>query len=148
MATFKIGKMLMRSLFGKPATLMYPVKPAKITDSTRGHMTIDIDKCVFCSLCAKKCPTNALTVDRKARTWEIQRMRCIQCNACAVACNKDALQMAPEYTAPNTEKIVELFQGPPKEEKPKAEKVEKAAEAPAVEAAAETAAEAAPQAEA
>ena len=152
MATFKIGKMLMRSLFGKPATLMYPVKPAKITDATRGHMTIDIDKCVFCSLCAKKCPTNALTVDRKARTWEIQRMKCIQCNACAVACNKDALQMAPEYTTPSTEKIVELFQGPPKEEKPKAEKAEKVAEAPAaaeaVQAEAAAQAEEAPQAEA
>lgn len=129
MATFKIGKMLMRSLFGKPATLMYPVKPAKITDATRGHMTIDIDKCVFCNLCAKKCPTNAITVDRKARTWSIERMRCIQCNACAVNCNKDALLMANTYTTPSTEKIVDTFVGPPKEEKPKADEAPAVAEA-------------------
>ena len=122
MAAFKIGKMLMRSLFGKPATLMYPVKPAKIQEGTRGHMTIDIDKCVFCSLCAKKCPTNAITVDRNARTWQIERMKCIQCNACAVNCNKDALHMANTYTAPSGQKIVDLVQGPPKEEKkPEAE---------------------------
>lgn len=117
MAAFKIGKVLLRSLFSQPATLMYPVKPAKITDATRGHMTIDIDKCVFCSLCQKKCPTNAITVDRKARTWSIERMKCIQCNACAANCNKDALHMDPHYTAPNTVKVVDLVQGPPKEEK-------------------------------
>lgn len=124
MAAFKMGKVLMRSLFGKPATLMYPVAPAKVTDATRGHMTIIIENCIYCGLCEKKCPTNAITVDREARTWSIQRMKCIQCNACATACKKDALLMDPAYTSPSAEKITDLFQGPPKEEK--AEKVAEA----------------------
>lgn len=125
MASFKMGKMVMRSLFGKPATLMYPVKPAKITDITRGHMTIDVDTCIFCGICQKKCPTNAITVDRKGRVWSIERMKCIQCNACAVNCPKDALLMENTYTAPSPVKITDTFQGPPKEEKaPKAEAAE------------------------
>lgn len=117
MAAFKIGKVLMKSLFGGPSTLMYPEKPAKITENTRGHMTINIEDCIFCTLCAKKCPTNAITVDRKARTWSIERMRCIQCNACASNCAKGALHMANTYTTPSTEKIVDTFQGPPAPEK-------------------------------
>lgn len=129
MNAFKMGKVLIRNLFSQPATLMYPVKPAKITDATRGHMTIDIDNCIFCGLCAKKCPTNAITMDRNARTWSIERMKCIQCNACATACKKDALHMDPHYTAPNTVKVVDTFPGPPKEEKPKKEEAPAAAEA-------------------
>ena len=129
MAAFKIGKVLLRSLFSQPATLMYPVKPAKITDATRGHMTINIDNCIFCGLCQKKCPTNAITVDRNERTWSIQRMKCIQCNACAASCKKDALLMDPHYTAPNTVKVIDTVQGAPKEEKPKEEKASAFAEA-------------------
>lgn len=117
MAAFKIGKVLMKSLFGKPATLMYPVAPAKVTEATRGHMTIEIENCIFCGLCQKKCPTNAITVDRNAGTWSIQRMKCIQCNACAYTCKKDALHMANTYTAPNTEKVIDTVQGTPKEKK-------------------------------
>ena len=140
MAAFKIGKMILRSLFGQPATLMYPVKPAKITDATRGHMTIEIDNCIFCGMCQKKCPTNAITVDREAGTWQIARMQCIQCNACAVACKKDALHMDPHYTAPSSEKIVDLVQGVSPKAK-KAAEAAKAAEAP-VEAPVEAPAEA------
>lgn len=116
----------MRSLFGKPATLMYPVKPAKITEATRGHMTIDVDTCIFCGICQKKCPTNAITVDRKGRVWSIERMKCIQCNACAVNCPKDALLMETTYTAPSQVKITDTFQGPPKEEKAPKEAVAEA----------------------
>ena len=101
MAAFKMGKVVLRSLFGKPATLMYPVVPREYTPITKGHMTIDIDTCIFCGLCAKKCPTHAITVDRNART-----------------CKKGSLKMENTYTSPSTEKIVDLVQGPPKEEKP------------------------------
>ena len=118
MAAFKMGKVVLRSLFGKPATLMYPVVPREYTPITKGHMTIDIDTCIFCGLCAKKCPTHAITVDRNARTWGIERMKCIQCNCCAWTCKKGTLKMENTYTSPSTEKIVDLVQGPPKEEKP------------------------------
>ena len=64
MATFKIGKVLLNSLFGKPATLMYPVVPREWEERTRGHIEIDTDTCILCGICSKKCPTNAITVDR------------------------------------------------------------------------------------
>lgn len=115
MATFKIGKVVLKSLFKKPATLMYPVVPRQWQERTRGQVGIDVDNCIVCGICAKKCPANAITVDRKARTWEIQRMQCIQCNCCVEACPKSCLVMENQYTEPGPEKVVHTFEIPQKE---------------------------------
>ena len=32
---------------------------------------MDPGKCVYCTLCAKKCPQSAITVDRQAKTWKL-----------------------------------------------------------------------------
>jgi formate hydrogenlyase subunit 6/NADH:ubiquinone oxidoreductase subunit I len=115
MAVFKMAKVLLNRLFQKPATLMYPVVPREWTARTRGHIDIDVDQCIKCGICARKCPTNAITVDRDASTWEIQRMQCIQCGCCAEVCPKKCLTMAPEYTTPNVVKVIDTFEIPVKE---------------------------------
>ncbi len=115
MATFKIGKVVLKSLFKKPATLMYPVVQREWQERTRGHISIREDECIVCGICAQKCPANAITVDRKKRTWTIQRMQCIQCNCCVEACPKSCLDMEPKYTEPETEKVIDTFEIPKKE---------------------------------
>lgn len=112
MATFKIGKVVMKSLFKKPATLMYPVIPREWAERTRGHIDIDEKSCILCGICGKKCPTSAITVDKAARTWTIERMQCIQCGCCVEVCPKKCLDMAPDYTEPGTEKVVDIFEVP------------------------------------
>lgn len=115
MGNLKLGKMTLRSLFKKPATLMYPVIPRKWQERTRGHIAIAADDCIFCGICQKKCPTNALTVDKAERTWTIERMKCIQCSCCVEACPTKCLTNENTYTTPSTEKIVDTFVGlPPK----------------------------------
>ncbi|MDD4565444.1 MAG: 4Fe-4S dicluster domain-containing protein [Eubacteriales bacterium] len=123
MGTLKLGKMTMRSLFKKPATLMYPVIPREWQERTRGHIDIDVDVCIFCGICQKKCPTNALTVDKAERTWTIERMKCIQCSCCVDVCPTKCLTNENTYTTPSTEKIADTFVGPPPKpkEKPKTE---------------------------
>lgn len=112
MATFKIANVIAKSLFKKPATLMYPVVPREWQERTRGHVEIDVTSCIVCGICAKKCPADAIVVDRASRTWEIQRMQCIQCNSCVDTCPKKCLTMAPEYTQPDTQKVVDTFEIP------------------------------------
>lgn len=121
MATFKIGKVVLKSLFRKPATLMYPVVPREWQERTRGQIGIDKDNCIVCGICAKKCPANAITVDRNKRTWRIEKMQCVQCNSCVEACPKACLIMENQYTEPGPEKIVDVVEIP-KQEKPAAKK--------------------------
>lgn len=117
MATFKIGKVVMKSLFKKPATLMYPVVPRQWEERTRGQISISEADCIACGICAKKCPANAITVDRNKSTWSIQRMQCIQCNCCVEVCPKSCLTMENQYTEPGPEKVVDTFDIPKKEKK-------------------------------
>lgn len=133
MAAFKIGKVVMQSLFKKPATLMYPVIPRQYHERTRGQIAIDIDACILCGICDKKCPTDAIKVDRKAREWKIERMRCIQCNCCAEVCPKKCLVMENLYTTPDVTPTVHSFVKPEEEKPAAAPKTE----APAAEAKAE-----------
>lgn len=133
MATFKIGKVVLKSLFKKPATKITADQPI-ITKNwkarTRGHIDIDKDQCILCGMCMRKCPANAITVDRAGSTWEIQRMQCIQCGSCVEVCPKKCLSMAPEYTEPGVEKVVDKFDIP-KKEKPAPKAAPAAAAAPA-----------------
>lgn len=127
MGVFTIGKILVDSLFKKTACRMYPVVPREWEERTRGAVGIDIDGCVLCGMCQRACPTNAITVDRKAGTWSIERMNCIQCRGCVDNCPPRCLVMEQKYTEPDTEKVIDTFDIPPK----KAPKKAPAAAAPA-----------------
>jgi formate hydrogenlyase subunit 6/NADH:ubiquinone oxidoreductase subunit I len=124
MAILKFGKMIMGSLFGKPATLMYPVIPRQWRENTRGHIEIDMESCILCGICMRKCPTDAISVSRPNKNWSIQRMQCIQCGCCVEVCPKKCLLNKNEYTTPDTVKIVDCY------EKPAEEPVEQKASAP------------------
>lgn len=49
------------------------------------------DACVYCTLCAKKCPEGAITVDRENKTWAVDDSKCTKCGTCVSACPKKAL---------------------------------------------------------
>jgi len=127
MAGLKIGRMILRSMVKKPATLMYPVIPREWKERTRGRIEIEIDKCIFCGICARKCPSDAIVVSREAKSWEIARMSCIQCSCCVEACPKDCLVNEAGYTTPDMKKIVDVFVKPEAEADEAADKAADAA---------------------
>ena len=49
------------------------------------------DKCVGCSLCARKCPTDAITGEVR-KPYEIDPAKCIGCGACEAACRFAAIE--------------------------------------------------------
>ena len=66
-----------------------PAEPLKPRDD--GRPLQDPSKCVYCTICAKKCPVGALTVDRAAKTWTLDEDLCIGCGTCAASCPKQAI---------------------------------------------------------
>jgi len=79
-----------------------PIKRAKPADGASassvkpredGKPVNDPEKCVYCTLCAKKCPAGALEVDRAAKTWKLDDEKCLACGNCAEACPKKCIIM-------------------------------------------------------
>ena len=54
--------------------------------------TIDTDKCRGCTLCAKKCPANAISGDVKSAN-KIDRDKCIKCGSCVSVCRFGAVNV-------------------------------------------------------
>ncbi len=109
MSFFVMTKTILKSLFSKPATEAYPFKPRTYPKYSRGSIAINTADCIFCGICARKCPTQALKVSRDAKNWEIDRLRCIACGACITVCPKKCLSMKNTYSAALTIKQKETF---------------------------------------
>lgn len=112
MGIMDFTKQAVKNLFSKPATSAYPFQPKVFPERSRGHVEIDIDNCIMCGLCSRKCMSGAITVDRNTKTWTIERMGCVQCGSCAEACPKKCLRIVPGYTEPSTQKTVDSFSQP------------------------------------
>jgi len=106
---------ILHNLFTKPVTRPYPQVPKTYMARTRGQIGIDIDACIFCGICMRKCPTGAITVAKDTKTWTINPFGCIQCGACTEFCPKKCLSMLQTYVAPNAVKTAEQFTQTPKE---------------------------------
>ena len=56
-----------------------------------GKPANDPNVCVYCTLCAKKCPAGALEVDRAAKTWTLDEEKCVGCGTCVETCPKKCI---------------------------------------------------------
>jgi ech hydrogenase subunit F len=91
---------LFRNLFKGPVTRPYPYQVRDPFPASRGALVVDINRCVFCTLCEKKCPANAITVTRKTKTLVLDPYRCIICAACVEVCPEECLSLDPQHRKP------------------------------------------------
>lgn len=54
--------------------------------------SINVDKCIGCTACARKCPVGAISGERK-QAHIIDQAACIKCGACLVACKFGAVEV-------------------------------------------------------
>ena len=120
MSVFAMSKIVLKALISPPVTHRYPLDPRQPFAGSRGELAIDIEKCTFCVLCEKRCPTGALKVDRPGRVWTIDRLACITCNYCVEACPKKCLALTTNHGTPTVTKEREVHRGPPKPAAPPA----------------------------
>jgi formate hydrogenlyase subunit 6/NADH:ubiquinone oxidoreductase subunit I len=92
-----ISKTLIKSLVGKPATLNYPQQKRMYTPATRGKVENEIERCIFCRMCERNCPTSALSVSKERNEWEIDSLKCCQCRRCVEVCPVKCLSMDNVY---------------------------------------------------
>ncbi len=58
------------------------------------HFQINKDKCVGCSLCAKKCPVSSIHGSRQEK-FEISQADCVKCGNCMEVCPVGAIKKLP-----------------------------------------------------
>lgn len=75
----------------------YPFRYSKIIESRRAWpksfyvAQVDVDKCIGCKQCIKRCPVAAISLqDKKA---VINETECVGCGVCRVPCKVDAITM-------------------------------------------------------
>ena len=82
-----------------PAPAADQAKPAEaapacaVAPREDGKPVSDPSRCVYCTLCAKKCPAGAIEVDRANKTWKLDDEKCVGCGTCADACPKKCIIM-------------------------------------------------------
>jgi ech hydrogenase subunit F len=89
--------MIIRSMLGKPATLMHPQRKRTYPEATRGKVENEIEKCIFCRMCERNCPTAALLVIKENNEWQIDSLRCCTCRRCVEVCPVKCLSMDNVY---------------------------------------------------
>lgn len=121
---FAMTKTIFKRLGKGPSTIRYPAEPAKRYEGSRGQIEIIIEDCIYCGLCSRHCPSDAILVDKPSRTWTIDRFRCISCNSCAEACPKNCLKLNNIYHEPVLNgPLPESFTGPAEEQKSSADNI-------------------------
>lgn len=58
------------------------------------HYNIDKDRCIGCSLCARKCPTNCISGSREEK-FTIHQIDCVKCGNCFDVCPVKAIDKIP-----------------------------------------------------
>ena len=100
MAYFEMSRLALKWALTKPPTSRYPFEPRRALAGSRGRLVFTRDNCVYCTVCAKKCPTGALTVNRAQKKWAIDRLLCITCGYCVEACPKKSLELGTDHATP------------------------------------------------
>lgn len=91
-------KSTLKNLFSRPVTVLYPYEKADIPETNRGRVVWDMQKCIWCRLCEKNCPTLAIVTDKEHKTQTIVRARCIACRTCVDVCPTNTITMEPKYS--------------------------------------------------
>lgn len=88
----------LRSIFGKPYTVLYPKTPSPPPETFRGIPEFD-EKCIGCCACEQVCPAGAITFkdEGEVRKIEIFYGSCIRCGQCMSSCPVESIRLSTKY---------------------------------------------------
>ncbi|MBN2043010.1 MAG: NADH-quinone oxidoreductase subunit I [Candidatus Aenigmarchaeota archaeon] len=90
---------VIRNLFRRPITVMFPEESIRISENYRGEQVFERNKCIGCGLCAKVCPNRAIEMvgvmegSKKKRYPQIDMGKCCFCGLCQDVCPSGAIEL-------------------------------------------------------
>ncbi|EYE89141.1 formate hydrogenlyase [Fervidicella metallireducens AeB] len=84
---------VLKNFLKKPKTRLYPLKERDSFERTRHKIHFETADCIHCGICQRKCPADAIKVNRAEKIWELNAYRCIICGECVNVCPKKCITM-------------------------------------------------------
>jgi ech hydrogenase subunit F len=109
---------VLKNLMTKYATRLYPFQKVVPFKDQKGELKIEIEKCIMCSLCQVKCPSQCIAVDKKGKSWEVDPYACVYCGICVDVCPVKCLYQEGMYRAPAADKEMVYYVQEVKQETP------------------------------
>jgi ech hydrogenase subunit F len=125
---FKVTPMtvnVLKNLITKKSTRPYPFVIREPFEISRGELYNVIEECIFCSTCARKCPSQCITVDKEKGIWTCDPLPActaghawtsVRCTACITS--------GPGVPSPRPGEMITMQGTPPKPKKKAAPKKE------------------------
>lgn len=107
---FKMTPNVLKNLVSPKATRRYPYERRTPSENLRGELYNDIGNCTFCGVCAAKCPSQCITVDKKAAAWSCDSFACVYCGICVDACQAKCLHQKNQYRMPDSAREIIFLQ--------------------------------------
>lgn len=114
---FKMTPNVLRNLFTKKATRRYPDQVRPAFDGMRGALSNAAEACTLCGVCAAKCPSQCLAVDKNAGTWRYDPFACVLCGICVDVCPAKCLDQTDNYPSPLVVRETITLKPPPRKKK-------------------------------
>ncbi|MDQ1251513.1 MAG: ech hydrogenase subunit [Euryarchaeota archaeon] len=92
----------------KPATRLYPFEIRPPFKEFKGRIIFDPANCIYCGICQKKCPPDAIKVTKAEKTWELNVFRCIMCTECVGGCPKDCITISNERPKTGAKEYIKI----------------------------------------
>jgi Ni,Fe-hydrogenase III small subunit/formate hydrogenlyase subunit 6/NADH:ubiquinone oxidoreductase subunit I len=100
----KMFKVVKKMIQYPRLTQDYPQKPLNNAHLFIGRPEIDLTKCTRCAECVKRCPSQAIVMDKASKEVSISYDKCIFCTLCEEVCPVGAAKMTTKFELAEKEK--------------------------------------------
>lgn len=102
---FPMTPAILRNFFSRRATRRYPLVTREPFVNVRGELKNE-GGCTLCGICAAKCPSQCIVVDKKNATWQWDPFACVYCGVCVDSCKTGSLRQEPLYRKATTRREI------------------------------------------